>query len=279
MSLIHRTAALARPRRLMAAACAAAALSAHATPFELTHSGWFSTAEALNLQSDSSRTYFNAATPSILQARFDDTSPNLEPPSPPTPPPFAGFRAYAPTSITLYVRFAGRFTANGTDNQGLSVAIFDRSSFMPGRYGVGFIIDSEVDGAGIVGDFKGASPDFTAPELTVTTFADFAGVGHCSGACSSGFPPSCPHLVTPIVLRVAGNASWKLPLATFEADLPAERMNMAAIAAVPEPSTYGLMLAAHALAFMPDTRYADTCSRHRSIRSRSISASPASSLR
>lgn len=243
MSLPRVTAGCARPRHLIAATIAAACLGAQAAPFELTYSGWFSTTESLNLQSDASPTYFGTTTPFIMQARFDDSSPNLAPQSPPAPPPFAGFRAYAPTSMTFYIGSAGAFTANGTDNPGLSVAIFDDNSFTRGRYAAGFIVDAVADGAGIVGDFRGASPSFAASALTATTFTDFVGVGHSSGACSSGFPPGCPHLVTPIVLRDAGNAAWSLTLANIEADLPAERMNMAAIAAVPEPSTYGLMIA------------------------------------
>lgn len=242
MSFLRVTAACARPRHLAAAACAAACLGANAAPFELTYSGWFSTAEALNPASDASPTHFGATTPFLLQARFDDSSPNLAP-LPPGPSPFDGFRAYAPTSMTFYIGSAGTFTANGTDNPGLSVAIFDSNSFTPGRYAVGFIVDPVADGAGIVGDFRGASPSFVASALGATTFTGFVGAGHSSGTCMSGSPPMCPHNVTPVVLRDAGNTAWNLTLANFEGDLPAERMNMAAIAAVPEPATYGLMIA------------------------------------
>lgn len=227
---------------LIAAASVFASINAQATVFDLHYTGWFGTAEALNLQSDSSPTYFDQATSFSMMARFDDASPNLAPPSPPAPPPFAGFRAYAPISMSIDV--AGmHFTVNDTDNPLLSVSIFDQNSFRPGRYAAGFIVDPGTDGAGIVGDFKSASPDFVVSDLKPTTFGDFVGAGHSSGTCSSGMPPNCPHNVTPVVLRDAGNVAWNLTLAFYEQDYPQEGLNTAVLSAVPEPSTYALILA------------------------------------
>lgn len=227
---------------LVAAAGAFACFGAQATVFDLHYTGWFDTVEALNLQSDANPTFFDEATSFSLMARFDDASPNLAPPSPPAPPPFAGFRAYAPMSMSIDV--AGmHFTVNDVDNPLLSVSIFDRNSFTPGRYAVGFIVDPATDGAGIIGDFMSASPDFVVSDLKPTTFGDFAGAGHSSGTCITGMPPNCPHNVTPVVLRDAGNVAWNLTLAFYSKDYPQEGLNTAVLAAVPEPSTYALMLA------------------------------------
>lgn len=227
---------------LIAAAGAFASIGAQATVFDLHYTGWFGTVEALNLQSDSAPTYFDEATPFSMMARFDDASPNMAPPSPPAPPPFAGFRAYAPTSMSFDVG-GMHFTVNDVDNPLLSVSIFDQNSFMPGRYAIGFIVDPATDGAGIVGDFQSASPDFVVSDLKPTTFGDFAGAGHSSGACISGMPPNCEHHVTPVVLRDAGNVAWNLTLAFYSQDYPQEGLNTAVLSAVPEPSTYALMLA------------------------------------
>ena len=116
---------------LVAAACLLAASDAQATVFDLHYTGWLSTDEALNLRSDAAPTYFDEATSFSLMARFDDASPNMAPPSPPAPPPFAGFRAYAPISMSIDVG-GMHFTVNDTDNPLLSVSIFDENSFTPG---------------------------------------------------------------------------------------------------------------------------------------------------
>lgn len=233
-------------RGFIAAALSATAAGALAAPFELTYQGYFETNEALNLRSDASPTFFSASTPFTISAQFDDSSPNLAP-SPPIPPPnpFDGYRAYAPTSMSLFVAGA-HYRLNGTDNPGLTVSIFDKNSFDPGRYAVGIIVDAVADGAGIIGDFSSASPDFTVSALVSTTFTAYNGVGHSSGACmpGTGMAPNCDHFVTPLVLRDAGNVAWNLTLANYELDPPAQALNMASIAAVvPEPSSYCLMLA------------------------------------
>ncbi|MBC7734643.1 MAG: PEP-CTERM sorting domain-containing protein [Bacteriovorax sp.] len=232
--------------RLLAGVCAALAIGAQAAPYELRYTGSFSNAEALNLATASNPRFFNDWTPFTLRAWFDDSTPNL---APPFGGPFDGFRAYAPSAATFEIGGAV-YTMSLADNPKLTVSIFDRNSFDPGHYAVGIIIDAFADGAGIVGDFLSASPNFTAAALTPTQYADFYGVGHASGVCLSGNPPDCPHAVEPLVLRDSGNGAWNLTLGNFEADYPVAHrpgaevgpLNTAQIVAVPEPSTYGLML-------------------------------------
>jgi len=235
--------------RLLAGACAVAATSAQATQFELSYTGAFNSQEALNLATDSSPTYFTGLTPFTINARFDDSSPNL---APEFSGPFDGFRAYAPSSVTIDIE-GTRYsieTIVTNPTAGVTVAIFDQYSFDPGHYGVGLIADPVNDGAGIVGDFLSALPNFVAAALTPTVFTDYFGVGHSSGVCLSGTAPDCPHAITPLVLHDAGNVAWNLTLGNFEEDYPDAHtpgapvgpLNTAQITAVPEPSTYALML-------------------------------------
>jgi len=232
--------------RLLAGACAAAALAAQSAPLELIYTGSFRNDEALNLASAPSPTYFTDWTAFTLHAWFDDSSPNL---APTRGGPFNGFRAYAPSAATIEIS-GTLFSLRTADNPKLTVSIFDQNSFDPGHYAVGIIVDAPADGAGIVGDFVSASPNFTAAALTPTLFTDFYGVGHASGVCTSGGPPGCPHAVTPLVLRDAGNMAWNLTLGNFEIDYPVAHstgagvgpLDTAQIVAVPEPSTYGMML-------------------------------------
>jgi len=108
---------------------------------------------------------------------------------------------------------------------------------------VGIIVDAVQEGAGIIGDFRSAAPNFTVDALVPTEFTSFRGVGHSSGACSSGTPPNCPHLVTPLVLRDASNVAWNLTLANYVMDPPDQPVNIAQITAVPEPASSLLILA------------------------------------
>ena len=239
-------------RTLLAGALVVAAAGANAVPYELIYTGTFNSTESLNLASASSRTFFSGTTPFTITAFFDDSSPNLLPPA----PPFLGFHAYVPSSATIRIGATTYSidTAATNPTAGVTVSIFDRSQiFNPGRYGIGLIANVLSDGAGIVGDFLSASPDYSVSALTPTTFTDYFGVGHGSGPCISGQPPACPHLDTPWVLRDAANVAWNLTLGNYEEDYPALHpgsaattvgaLNTAVISAVPEPATMGLMLA------------------------------------
>jgi hypothetical protein len=246
--------------RLIAGMCAVSAFSAQpveASPFVLIYTGTFNTQEALNPASAPTAN-FTATTPFTVRAMFDDSTPNL---APALPGPFAGFRAYAPSLVTIEIAgvLFGIETNLSNPTAGVTVAIFDQNSFEPGRYGVGLIADPVADGAGFVGDFVSASPNFTVDALTPTTFTDYFGVGHSSGVCSSGFPPACPHVVTPFVLRDSNNVAWNLTLGNYAEDYPIAHtadatvgaLNSAQIVAgapvpVPEPATGAVMLAGFA---------------------------------
>lgn len=240
--------------RLLIAGCTLGAVGAQAAPFELIYTGTFSSVEALNLASASAPTFFTGSTPFTIHALFDDSSPNL---APNAGGPFAGFRAYAPSSATIEIASTPYRIETILTNPlaGVTVAIFDQNSFTPGRYGIGLIADPVSDGAGVVGDFASASPNFTAAALTPTVFGDYAGVGHGSGVCLSGSPPACPHAVTPWVLRDGSNEAYSLTLGNFAEDYPVAQtpgasigpLNSAQILAasvpVPEPAAYLTVIA------------------------------------
>ena len=226
--------------RISAAACIMVLTGAQATPFELIYTGYFNSKEALNLASASAPSYFGQDTAFTLNAGFDTSSPNLAPASPPAPPPFAGYRAYAPNWMTIEIGSA-TFNVSTADNPGLTVSIFGKNSFDPGYYGVGIIVNAVADGAGIIGDFASATPEFTVGALVPTVFTGYRGVGHSSGTCSSGAPPNCPHNIQPIVLRDAANDPWNLTLAFYSLDPPFQAINTAQIVAVPEPASYALL--------------------------------------
>jgi hypothetical protein len=235
---------------------------AQAAPFELIYNGSFNNQDALNLASQSNPTYFTAETPFTIRAFFDSSSPNLAPPSPPAPPPFAGFHAYSPSLVTIDIGgqtyTMDNFTTNPT--AGVTVAIFDQNSFTPGRYAIGILQQPPQDGAGIIGDFSGASPDFTVDALTSTMFTGYNGVGYGSGVCLQGTPGDCQvNAVTPIVLHGGTNQTWALTLGNYQEVYPGGSdagsggitgpLNQAQLVATPEPGTLGVVGAALAVVF------------------------------
>ncbi len=226
---------------------------ARAAQFELIYNGVFNTQNALNPASPSSPTLFTSPTPFTINAWFDTNSPNLAPSSPPAPPPFAGFRAYEPSlaTITIGGTLYRLETISANPTAGITVAIFDQNTFTPGRYGVGILQQPPQDGAGIIGDFTSASPDFTAAHLTPTVFTQYYGVGYGSGVCLQGTGGNCSlNAVTPLVLHDSANNAFNLTLGNYDEDYPVIHdpaspnilgpLNSAELIAVPEPGTCAL---------------------------------------
>ena len=221
----------------------------------------FNNQNALNPISQSTPTYFSVDTPFTINAWFDTSSANYAPSSPPAPRPFAGFRAYAPSLATMTIGSSSYSIDSITTNPnaGITVAIFDQTSFTPGRYGVGILAQPAQDGAGITGDWQSASTDFSVGALTSTVFQNYWGVGYGSGVCVSGTSgASClQNAITPIVLRDSSNNAYALTLGNFEQDYPALHdptsstsvgpLNEAALIATPEPATWALAVAGVAL--------------------------------
>jgi hypothetical protein len=224
--------------------------TAFADQFELVYTGSLNSQDSLAPASGSGGA-FTTETPFTINALFDTSSPNLAPPSPPLPPPFAGFRAYNPSVATITI--GGTTYTIDTIGQnptaGITVAIFDQNSFTPGRYGIGILQDPPADGAGIVGDFTGASPGFTVDNLVSTVFTGFQGVGVGSGVCLQGIPGNCQlNAVTPLVLHDGLGQGFNLTLGNYAADYPTQHepnnilgpLNTAELIATPEPATFGV---------------------------------------
>jgi hypothetical protein len=228
----------------------------NATPFELIYTGTFNSQNSLAPATGSGGA-FTTPTPFTINAWFDTSSPNLAPHSPPAPPPFAGFRAYDPTfaSITIGGTMYTIESIGQNPTAGITVAIFDQNSFSPGRYGIGILQNPPADGAGIIADFTGASPDFTANNIVSTVYTGYQGVGYGSGICLQGTGGACQvNAVTPLVLHDGLGAAFNLTLGNFEEDYPTVHdpnspnivgpLNTAELVATPEPATFGLAVLA-----------------------------------
>ena len=199
--------------------------------FELTYTGALSTEDALNPAGAALDT-FDAETAFSVRALFDTASPNLV-----APLPLPGFVAYSPQSIQMTIGGTTYSvdTHDSNPGTGVGVIIFDRNTvFFPGYYGIGLIQDPLADGAGFVGDFVGASPDFTVDALTATTFNGYRG---------AGFSNAVPNSPTSTPWRLRNNAGDELDLTfTFRIEELAEgaALHTAELNQVPEPSTMGI---------------------------------------
>ena len=221
---------------------------ARAAQLELTYSGVFNSQNALNPASQSSPSYFTLPTAFTINAWFDTSNPNL---APPIQGPFAGFRAYDPSSaiITIGGMIYSIETIGADPVSGISVAIFDQNSFTPGHYGVGILQNPPQDGAGIIGDFLSSSPNFTAAKITPTTFGGYWGVGYGSGICLQGTGGNCSvNAVTPLILQDVEGMKFNLTLGNYNEDYPVAHspstpvgaLNSASLTATPEPGTCAL---------------------------------------
>lgn len=173
-----------------------------------------------------------------LTASFDTSSPNLVGFF-----PFPGFVAYAPTSATIRIGSTtyGIATYDAATPEGIAIALFDpRQPFFPGLYGAGFIADPAADGAGIVGDFSSASPQFLVDSLVNTTFTGFNGTGYNQGpGCAAVDPAPC--VPTPLSLSANGQA-YSLLLGPSEEIVggPLATASLTAVS-VPEPSSWAML--------------------------------------
>lgn len=195
------------------------------------------------------RTPFGAATPFTFEAYFDTRTPNLVATLPFPPFVVPGFVAYAPS--------VARFTVDGRTYLmesfdatlrplGIGVSIFDATTPFgpPNRYGVGFIQNPLLDGAGMIADYLGASPPFVIGTggLTTTTFTGYQGVGVTSGVCVAGVPGNCQQYAdTPIPLTWNGQG-YALYLGSYEQHAAGGGPTFSAsLQVVPEPGSLALL--------------------------------------
>ena len=244
---------------------AAFAPAAHAGEFELTLSGVFNgttdnpttgmgnpvITETLNAGPGGANILTTPNEPFTMTGVFNSSSPNLI--AGLMPPLNMGWVAFAPTSVTLTVGGSTYSVATYTASltAGLSVAIFDTNQvFNAGHYAAGFIQNPVPDGAGIVGDFLTATPGYTVPNLVPTVYSDYFGVGFGNGICSGG-PGSgvgCTTMPIPLdgglyELTLGGPEGYDLNNPSNEiADNPNPHFFSAQLSAVPEPSTWALLL-------------------------------------
>jgi hypothetical protein len=258
---------------LAVALSAASAAPAFATKFELTLSGVFNgtgadpttnPTETLTPTGGGANLLTTANEAFTLTGIFDSSSPNLIGGLP--PPVGSGWVDFAPLSVTLTVggatynvaTFDGSMGPSG--GPGLTVAIFDTTTvFGPGHYAAGFIQNPLADGAGVVGDFSAATPGYTAPTVVATTYSEYFGAGFGPGVCTGGPGTGVGCSTTPIPLNggafeltLGGISGYDLenPSNGVPIDPDKPRPNYAndnffsaSLTAVPEPSTWALLLA------------------------------------
>jgi hypothetical protein len=250
---------------------AASAPPALATEFELTLSGVFNgtgadpttnPTETLTPTGGGANLLTTPNEPFTMTGIFNTATGTL---LPPPPFPSTGFVAYAPSSVTLTVGGTTYSVATYGDSvtTGFSIAIFDKTQgFNKEHYGAGFIQNPKPDGAGIVGDFSTANPDYSVLNLVPTTYGSYFGIGFGPGICAGGPGSGIDCTTTPIPLNggafqltLGGTSGYDLenPSNGIPIDPDRARPNYAndnfssaSLRAVPEPSTWALLLAGFA---------------------------------
>jgi hypothetical protein len=246
------------PAALAIGLSAALGTCAHSEEFRFTLSGVFNgtpaVTDSLNTVSPAGPNLLVANDPFTLTAEFDSSAVVFGIPG--------FFNAYAPQSITLSV--GGTTYSVATNSQdavkGFTVAIFE-TGFM-GHVGAGFLANPALDGAGIIADFLTSSPTFTLPNLVSANYtaANYFGVGFGSGPCPSPPPDGAGACVpagdknttAPIPLDggvselTLGEYSLTNPIYSDVPGIPPSTFNpnlfTATLTAVPEPSTWALLL-------------------------------------
>jgi hypothetical protein len=259
----------------------ALAPGARAGEFELTLHGVFNATtsgaspptETLNAGPGGANILTTPNEPFTLTGIFNNSSPNLI--AGLNPPLNQGWVDYAPSSVTLTVGGStysvATYDPSNPSGPGLTVAIFgDTTVFSPlpppfSHFAAGFIQNPLADGAGIVGDWTDLSPGYTIPNLVTTTYpaSDFYGVGFSSGPCTQGFGPggNClpgpPRTVVhipldggPVSLTLTSFYDLNSPLNStddpthgpYPNPINSQYFFSAQLTAVPEPSTWALLL-------------------------------------
>lgn len=246
---------------------AALAPGAQATEFKLTLSGVFNgtganpttnPTETLTPTGGGANLLTTANEAFTLTGIFNTSTGSLLPPPPPPGMmgfPSQGFVDYAASSVTLSVGGTS-YSVSTSITEGLTVAIFDQTQiFGPGHYAAGFIQNPLPDGAGIVGDFLTASPDYLVTDLVPTTYGSYFGAGFGSGVCGGG-PGSGVDCETDKILL--DDNLFQLTLGTYDLENPDNGVPIfpvptppnfqndhffsASLTAVPESSTWVLLL-------------------------------------
>ena len=239
MPFLRSCGALLRRTACVATLVGATILPAQANQFDLIYTGAFSAADSLALQGGSNQS-FSAGTPFTAIARFDDSSPNIA-----APVGISGFVAYSPLSATLTVngQTYNLTTYNQNPTSGVTVSIFDNTTpfgITPtgNHYGVGLLANPLEDGAGFIGDWGSAAPNFSAAHLTPTEFTDYFGVGYGAGPGAMNANPT----IVPIPLTDSLGQNWALTLGNYDEEAAVSPLNTARIiAAVPEPGSFALL--------------------------------------
>ncbi len=221
---------------------------AGATTFKLTYEGVFNDQDFLDPAGQPANNRLTN-TPFTATAIFSDTSQNL------APSIFPGFVAYSPIMATI--AFGGQTykvaSYDEDSSKGITVAVFDKNNpFLPDHYAIGYLQNPVQDGAGFIGDFLGASPEFTVDTLKSTEFTGYYGVGYASGICILGNPANCQqNEITPLRLFDSNNTEWALTLGNYDEDYPVIHdpnstnilgpLNSAQLQVIPEPGALYLV--------------------------------------